>query len=39
VVVRANVLVAAASAAHTWWAVDGDGRPEDAVDRALSMLA
>ncbi len=39
VVVRANVLVAAASAALTWWAVYGDGRPEDAVDRALSMLA
>jgi len=36
--VRAHALVAAASAALTWWALHGDGRPEDAVDRALALF-
>ncbi|NQW92102.1 TetR family transcriptional regulator [Curtobacterium sp. VKM Ac-2861] len=37
--VRAHALAAAASAALTWWALHGDGRPEDVVDRALALLA
>lgn len=36
--VRAHALAAAASAALTWWAMHGDGRPEDVVDRALGLL-
>jgi AcrR family transcriptional regulator len=38
VAVRAHTLAAAASAALTWWALHGDGRPEDAVERALALL-
>lgn len=38
VAVRAHALAAAASAALTWWALHGDGRPEDVVDRALALL-
>jgi AcrR family transcriptional regulator len=38
VAVRAHTLAAAASAAMTWWAIHGEGRPEDAVDRALALL-
>ncbi|PYY55261.1 TetR family transcriptional regulator [Curtobacterium sp. MCSS17_011] len=36
--VRAHTLAAAASAALTWWALHGDGRPEDVVERALALL-
>jgi len=36
--VRAHALAAAASAALTWWALHGDGRPEDAVDEALGLF-
>jgi len=36
--VRAHALAAAASAALTWWALHGDGRPEDVVERALGLL-
>lgn len=39
VTVRAHALAAAASAALTWWALHGDGRPEDVVDRALALFA
>lgn len=35
---RAHALTAAASAALTWWARHGDGRPEDAVDEALGLF-
>lgn len=38
VAVRAHTLAAAASAALTWWALHGDGRPEDVVERALALL-
>jgi AcrR family transcriptional regulator len=38
VAVRAHTLAAAASAALTWWALRGDGRPEDVVERALALL-
>lgn len=38
VAVRAHSLVAAASAAMSWWALHGDGPPADAVDRALALL-
>lgn len=38
VLVRATTLAAAASAALTWWATHGDGRPEDVVDRAIDLL-
>jgi AcrR family transcriptional regulator len=38
VAVRAHALAAAASAALTWWALHGDGRPEDVVERALALL-
>ncbi|PZF26712.1 TetR family transcriptional regulator [Curtobacterium sp. MCPF17_051] len=38
VAVRAHTLAAAASAALTWWALHGDGRPEDVVERALVLL-
>lgn len=37
-VVRAHALVAAASAALTWWALHGDGLPGEAVDRALLLF-
>ncbi|MFJ3035421.1 transcriptional regulator, TetR family [Curtobacterium sp. 314Chir4.1] len=36
--VRAHALAAAASAALTWWALHGDGRPEDVVDEALGLF-
>ncbi|WIE83999.1 TetR family transcriptional regulator [Curtobacterium sp. MCPF17_021] len=38
VAVRAHTLAAAASAALTWWALHGDGRPEDVLERALALL-
>jgi AcrR family transcriptional regulator len=38
VVVRASTLAAATSAALTWWATHGEGRPADAVDRAIDLL-
>ena len=38
VAVRAHTLAAAASAALTWWALHGDGRPEDVLERALTLL-
>ncbi|WP_282819723.1 TetR family transcriptional regulator [Curtobacterium flaccumfaciens] len=38
VAVRAHTLAAAASAALTWWALRGDGRPEDVLERALALL-
>lgn len=38
VMVRANALAAAANAALTWWAINGEGRPEEVVERALDML-
>lgn len=38
VAVRAHTLAAAASAALTWWALHGDGRPEEVVERALALL-
>lgn len=38
VAVRAHTLATAASAALTWWALHGDGRPEDVVERALALL-
>lgn len=38
VTVRASAVAAAASAALTWWAVHGEGRPEQAIDRALDVL-
>jgi AcrR family transcriptional regulator len=37
--VRAAAYAGAAIAALTWWAVSGDGRPEDVVDEALRSLA
>ncbi|PZF37531.1 MULTISPECIES: TetR family transcriptional regulator [unclassified Curtobacterium] len=38
VAVHAHTLAAAASAALTWWALHGDGRPEDVLERALALL-
>lgn len=38
VAVRAHTLAAAASAALTWWALHGAGRPEDVLERALALL-
>ena len=38
VAVRAHTLAAAASAALTWWALHGDGRPEDVLERAHALL-
>lgn len=38
VAVRAHTLAAAASAALTWWALHGDCRPEDVLERALALL-
>lgn len=38
VMVRAHAIAAGAGAALTWWALHGDGRPEDAMDRALDGL-
>ncbi|TDN46551.1 TetR family transcriptional regulator [Curtobacterium flaccumfaciens] len=38
VIVRASTLAAATNAALTWWATHGEGRPADAVDRAIDLL-
>ncbi|WP_420369958.1 TetR family transcriptional regulator [Curtobacterium sp. L1-20] len=38
VLVRANSFAAAINAALTWWAARDDGRPADAVDRAIDLL-
>ncbi|PYY49644.1 TetR/AcrR family transcriptional regulator [Curtobacterium sp. MCBD17_023] len=37
--VTAAVVIGAATAALRWWAEQDDGRPEDAVDRALRDLS
>jgi len=38
VIVRASTLAAATNAALIWWATHGEGRPADAVDRAIDLL-
>ena len=38
VIVRASTLAAATNAALTWWATHGEGRPADAVVRAIDLL-